>query len=93
VELPAFIGKAGFDFEETTMRLDIYRRPESDGKLSYLAVPEARNIPEEATNTDWEIEARAIEVDDDADQLQDYDIENVANQISETGYTNTTEQH
>ncbi|RZA35672.1 MAG: hypothetical protein EOP92_09285 [Lysobacteraceae bacterium] len=76
------------------MRLDIYRRPENDdGKLSYLAVPEARNIPEEATNTDWEIEARAVEVDDDADQLQDYDLENVASQISEKGYAITSVQH
>lgn len=75
------------------MRLDIYRRPENDGKLSYLAVPEARNIPEEATNTDWEIEARAVEVDDDANELQDYDIENVASQISEKGYAITSVQH
>ena len=49
------------------MRLDIYRRAESDGKFSYLAVPETRNIPEEATNTDWEVEARAFEVDDNAE--------------------------
>ena len=75
------------------MRLDIYRRAETDGKLSYLAVPESRNIPEEATNTDWEIEARAIEVDDDADQLQDYDLANVAGQISEKGYAITSVQH
>jgi hypothetical protein len=51
------------------MRLDIYRRAESDGKFSYLAVPETRNIPEEATNTDWEVEARAFEVDDNAEQM------------------------
>ena len=75
------------------MRLDIYRRAENDGKLSYLAVPEARNIPEEATNTDWEIEIRAIEVDDNADQLPDYDIENVSGQIDEKGYAITSVQH
>jgi len=75
------------------MRLDIYRRPENDGKMSYLAVPEARNIPEEATNTDWEIEVRAIEVDDDADQIEDYDLENVAGQINEKGYAITSVQH
>ncbi|KFI07661.1 DUF6139 family protein [Massilia sp. BSC265] len=75
------------------MRLDIYRRPENEGKLSYLAVPEARNIPEEATNTDWEIEVRAIEVPDDADRLEDYDLDNVAGQISEKGYAITSVQH
>ncbi|UVW27106.1 DUF6139 family protein [Massilia sp. H6] len=75
------------------MRLDIYRRSEADGKPSYLAVPEARNIPEEATNTDWEVEARAVEFDDNAGQLPDYDIENVSSQIDEKGYAITSVQH
>jgi hypothetical protein len=75
------------------MRLDIYRRAEHDGKFSYLAVPEARNIPEEATNTDWEVEARAIEVDDDADRMPDYDIRNLAGQIAEKGYAVTSTMH
>jgi hypothetical protein len=75
------------------MRLDIYRRAEHDGKFSYLAVPEARNIPEEATNTDWEVEARAIEVDDNADRMPDYDIRNVAGQIAEKGYAVTSTVH
>lgn len=71
------------------MRLDIYRRAESDGKFSYLAVPETRNIPQEATNTDWEVEARAFEVDDNAEQLPDYDIENLSRQLNEKGYAMT----
>jgi len=75
------------------MRLDIYRRADTDGKLSYLAVPESRNIPEEATNTDWEIEARAYEVDDDANQVSEYDLENVSSQIGEKGYAITSVQH
>jgi hypothetical protein len=75
------------------MRLDIYRRAENGGKFSYLAVPEARNIPEEATNTDWEVEARAIEVDDNADRMPDYDISNLAGQIAEKGYAVTSTIH
>ncbi|TFW28972.1 DUF6139 family protein [Massilia horti] len=75
------------------MRLDIYRRAETDGKFSYLAVPEARNIPEEATNTDWLIEARAYEVDDNVDQLPDYDIDNLTRQIAEKGYAVTSTIH
>jgi hypothetical protein len=71
------------------MRLDIYRRAETDGSFSYLAVPEARNIPEEATNTDWIVEARAFEVDDNADTLPDYAIENVNGQLAEKGYAVT----
>jgi hypothetical protein len=75
------------------MRLDIYRRAEHDGKFSYLAVPETRNIPEEATNTDWEVEARAVEVDDDAERIEDYDIENLGGQLSEKGYAVTSLTH
>lgn len=75
------------------MRLDIYRRAEHDGKFSYLAVPEAKNIPEEATNTDWEIEARAYEVDDNADAIADFDIDNLGGQIAEKGYAMTSVLH
>jgi hypothetical protein len=75
------------------MRLDIYRRAENGGKFSYLAVPEARNIPEEATNTDWEVEARAYEIDDNADKLADYDIDNLNGQIAEKGYAVTSSLH
>lgn len=72
------------------MRLDIYRRAEHDGKFSYLAVPETKPIPEEATNTDWEVEARAVEVDDQAEQLDDYQIEKLSSQLSEKGYAVTS---
>ena len=71
------------------MRLDIYRRPETGGTYSYLAVPETKDIPQEAINTDWQMEARAVEMPDDADQLPDYDIEHVNEQISEKGYAVT----
>jgi hypothetical protein len=71
------------------MRLDIYRRAENDGKFSYLAVPETRNIPEEATNTDWQVEARAVEVEDNAEHLADYSIDHVSTQIAEKGYAVT----
>jgi hypothetical protein len=79
--------------KDMTMRLDIYRRAEHDGKFSYLAVPETRNIPEEATNTDWEVEARAFEVDDDAGDLPDYDIQNLTGQLAEKGYAVTSLMH
>lgn len=75
------------------MRLDIYRRADTNGKTSYLAVPEARNIPEEATNTDWEVEARAYEIEDNADKLPDYDINNLSGQIAEKGYAVTSSLH
>ena len=71
------------------MRIDIYRRAETDGKFSYLAVPEAKEIPQEAINTDWEVEARAVEVEDEADQLPDYSILHLTEQIAEKGYAVT----
>lgn len=71
------------------MRLDIYRRAESDGRFSYLAVPEDQQIPEEATNTDWQVEARSVEVQDDAEQLSDYSIDHLNEQIAEKGYAMT----
>lgn len=75
------------------MRLDIYRRAEHNGKFSYLVVPETRNIPEEATNTDWEVEARAVEVDDDAVLLPEYDIRDLPGQLAEKGYAVTSVLH
>lgn len=71
------------------MRLDIYRRAETGGKFSYLAVPETRDIPAEATSTDWQVEARAVEVEDDAGNLADYAIDHVSQQIAEKGYAVT----
>lgn len=75
------------------MRLDIYRRPENDGKTSYLAVPQDRQIPEEAINTDWQVEARAVEVDDDASEIADYDIDRLSEQLAEKGYAMTSVLH
>jgi hypothetical protein len=71
------------------MRIDIYRRAEHDGKFSYLAVPEGKAIPEEATNTDWVEEKRAFDVADGANQLADFSIEHLSEQIAEKGYAVT----
>ncbi len=71
------------------MRLDIYRRAENDGKFSYLAVPEEQVIPNEAINTDWQVEAKSLEVEDEADELADYEIEHLSEQIAEKGYAVT----
>ena len=68
------------------MRVDIYRRAESNQQFSYLAVPAGRVIPEEATNTDWETEARAIEMGEKAEQVSQYEIPRPEQQIAEKGY-------
>jgi hypothetical protein len=72
------------------MRMDIYRRPEADGKFSHLAVPEGKPIPQEAINTDWESESRGHELDDGADRWEDYGITRPGEQIAQKGYAITS---
>ncbi len=72
------------------MRVDIYRRAETNHHYSYLAVPEGRLIPEEATNIDWEAEARAVEVGERAEQLSKYAMPRPDQQIAEKGYAITS---
>ena len=71
------------------MRVDIYRRPEADNKISHLAVPEGRPIPQEATNVDWESESRGVELNEEAHQWQDYGIQHPGSQIKKKGYAIT----
>ena len=75
------------------MQLDIYRRPEPDHKLSYLAVPAGKPIPEEATNVEWLEEARAMELDENSPDLGGYAIEAAGRQIQEKGYAITSVTH
>lgn len=71
------------------MRVDIYRRTEPHDIFSYLAVPEGKLIPEEATSTDWQPEARSIEVDETSNALPKYHIEQPIEQIATKGYAIT----
>jgi hypothetical protein len=72
------------------MRVDIYRRAEANKHFSYLAVPEGRPIPEEATNVDWETEARAVEMGAEAERISEYAIPQPEQQITEKGYAITS---
>lgn len=72
------------------MRVDIYCRDEPYGKHSYLAVPEGKLIPEEATGTDWQPAAQHVEVDEDHDSLLPrYHIDHPLAQIGAKGYAIT----
>ncbi len=75
------------------MRLDIYRRPENNGKYSYLAVPEGKMIPQEAVNSEWETADRSIEIDDTSPELPEFAIENPLQQINTKGYAITSVKH
>lgn len=75
------------------MQLDIYCRPEPEHKLSFLAVPAGKPIPEEATNIEWQPRARAVELDEDAPSFTQYGIEKPGHQIREKGYAITSLAH
>lgn len=75
------------------MRLDIYRRPEHNGKFSYLAVPEGKMIPQEAINSEWEEADRSVEIDDQSSELPEFAIENPLQQIHTKGYAITSVKH
>lgn len=72
------------------MRVDIYRRPESGGQFSYLAVPEGKIIPDEAINSDWEAAEQSVELEDSVDRLPQFSIEDPLEQISAKGYAITS---
>ena len=72
------------------MRVDIYRRPENGGRFTYLAVPEGKIIPDEATNIDWEAAERSVDLEDSADRLPQFLIDAPLEQISAKGYAITS---
>lgn len=72
------------------MRVDIYRRQEPQQHFSFLAVPEGKLIPEEATSTDWQPEAQGVEVDEAKDELSKYHISQPIEQITDKGYAITS---
>lgn len=72
------------------MKLDIYKRPETEGKYSYLAVPEGRPIPEEATNIDWETAEQNIDLDEDHEAALGLSADDALEQISAKGYAITS---
>ena len=75
------------------MQLDIYRRPEPEHKLSFMAVPAGKPIPQEADNIDWKLVATATEMDVEAPSLPEYAIDNPSQQIREKGYAITSVLH
>ncbi|HEY4542025.1 MAG TPA: DUF6139 family protein [Noviherbaspirillum sp.] len=71
------------------MKVDLYRRPDSNGKFSYLAVPEGRPIPDEATAVDWETADNNVDLDDRNQPIDGLDPNHALEQISAKGYAIT----
>lgn len=72
------------------MRVDIYRRPEAEGRVSYLAVPQGQPIPQEATNVDWSDEARGVELDEKLEHWDALGIPEPGRQLQRKGYAITS---
>lgn len=68
------------------MKVDLYRRPDTDGDFSYLAVPAGKAIPNEATNIDWETVRQGEEVRPEELLLLDATLEDLEDQFGAKGY-------
>jgi hypothetical protein len=68
------------------MKVDVYKRPEREGMYSYLAVPEGRPIPDEATNIDWETAENSVDLDENHLPVHGLSAEDALEQIDSKGY-------
>ncbi len=68
------------------MRVDIFKREEQQGFVSYLLVPEGKPVPGEATNVDWTLEARGVDINPDKEYLDILSIAYPGKQIQSKGY-------
>ena len=68
------------------MKVDVYKRLEAQGLYSYLAVPEGRPIPDEATNIDWETAEQNIDLDENHETIAGIPWEEAQRQIRTKGY-------
>ena len=71
------------------MNVDVFRRPESGNKLTYLIVPAGQAIPPEAENFDWELRQSSVHIDETATLVHPYEVERPRDQIAEKGYAIT----
>jgi hypothetical protein len=67
------------------MKLDIYKRPETNEQFSYIAIPEGKMIPEGVLETNWEVVTRGREIDNPGG-LRDFFIDKPLDQIEVKGY-------
>ncbi len=68
------------------MLVDVFRRPESNGKFSYLVVPQGEPIPQEATDWEWQDEARGANLNEGLASWPEYGIENPGPQLERKRY-------
>lgn len=72
------------------MRVDIFRRTESDGRLTHLVVPQGKVLPQEVTDYEWHDEARGVDLDESAAHWPQYGIAQPGPQLQAKGYAITS---
>lgn len=75
------------------MKVDVYKRSEPEGLYSYLAVPEGKPIPNEATNIDWETAENNIDIDEYNEPVHGLSAEDALAQIHMKGYAISSAQN
>lgn len=75
------------------MKVDLYMRSEPQGTTAYLAVPQGRPIPEEATSIDWETADTGVDLDPDNEPVAGLPADDALNQISAKGYAISSAKH
>ncbi|TWC71816.1 DUF6139 family protein [Herbaspirillum sp. SJZ099] len=71
------------------MKVDVYKRPDSDGLFSYLLIPHQKPLPQEVTNTDWQMHERGADVEQDGRRHFTLQPDDAFVQISQKGYAIT----
>jgi hypothetical protein len=68
------------------MKVDVYKRMESNDLCSYLVVPAEKPLPEEVANTDWLVHDLNIDFERDGGKHYTLDPDDAFLQIAEKGY-------
>lgn len=71
------------------MKVDVYKRPDGEGLFSYLVLPHAKPLPEEVTNTDWQLHEQNVDFERDGKRHFTLEAEDAFMQIGEKGYAIT----
>ncbi|MAF03721.1 DUF6139 family protein [Herbaspirillum huttiense] len=71
------------------MKVDVYKRPDGDGLFSYLVLPHEKPMPEEVTNTDWQLHEQNVDFERDGKRHFTLEPEDAFMQIGEKGYAIT----
>lgn len=71
------------------MKVDVYKRPDSDGLFSYLLVPHEKPLPQEVANTDWLVHETDVNVERDGKPHFTLHAEDAFMQMGEKGYAIT----